>query len=88
MTTDEAKAIIDSIEGSYTVKAVGKVDRIYDGLTLMKKYHSNIRYAVGRNQIWCGVDFDESVAEMSDEDVRSMAEMGWFQDEDSWSHFV
>ncbi len=84
MTIDEAQAIIDKTKTVYTAG----VDRMYDGLTLIKKYHDGISYAVGHDQIWCGVGFEKSVSKMSVKDVRAMAEMGWFESEGSWSRFV
>jgi hypothetical protein len=38
------------------------------------------------DQIWVS-DFQDTVPSMSVAEVAAMAELGWFEDEDSWSHF-
>ena len=59
-------------------------DKIKKGLDIIEKYEPDADFAAQHDQIWCG---EYSPALMTKEDKKYMEELGWFEDEDSWSHF-
>ncbi len=83
MTSEEALRIMGVTQGDYTQK-----HRILRGLTILAKYIDNLDTdtAFEHDQIYAG-DFEATVAQMSLEEVTEMAQCGWFESEDSWSHF-
>ena len=87
MTREEAIKILEESEWKHD-----SIDRIYEGLTILHKYDrngdENWSYSFQHDQFWVGAaDFDDYVERMSDEDIKRMGELGWMEDEDSWSHF-
>lgn len=85
MTIDELKMLI---ENSYD--DVESKDSIYEGLTILKKYHphSGMDYSFAHDQMWVNAYYvDEYLKSMPDEDVKRMVGLGWLVSEDYWSHF-
>ncbi len=85
MTVTEAEKVINEAK---SVK-YGTVDCMYEGLTILKKYHTDeiFNYNFEHDQAYVGaVDFEEYVSVMSDADVERMGQLGWFESADSWSH--
>lgn len=61
-----------------------KLARIAEGLQIVLKYDDGDgEVAVGHDQMWIGAGVT-----VSDEDKNRLKDMGWFEDEESWSHFV
>lgn len=81
MTVEEAKAIIEKTETDY--KAKSPVPR---GLVILMEFSDDIPCSFEHDQAWCG-DFEATVEKMGLLAVESMARLGWFEDEESWSHF-
>ena len=84
MTLIEARQVIENSQLDYDC-----YDEIYEGLTILKKYHKDTEfdYSFAHDQIWCCINFADSVVLMSDEDITLMGSMGWIESEDYWSHF-
>lgn len=59
---------------------------ILEGLQILTKYSDETDYAFEHDQCWFH-DYEETITKMSDEDFIRMYELGWFEDENSWSHF-
>lgn len=84
VTTDKAREFLEACERVYDGS-----DSIYEGLTILKKYHKDrtFHYSLEHEQMWVGAgDFDEYIEVMSDEDIIRMGQLGWMEDEDSWRH--
>ena len=86
MTREEVEVIIDQTESKYD-----SVDRIYDGLTILHKYTKDSKwsYSFCHDQVFAGptnMDLDEMIVNMTVDDLTQLGELGWFIDEDSWSH--
>ena len=62
--------------------------RILEGLNILAKYSDSGDFAAEHDQIWAGPD-DASEMEISEEDLKTLDDLGWFIDDefDSWSHF-
>jgi hypothetical protein len=89
MDITEAREIILKVGEAYEPFG-GEGDPIMDGLNLLSALEpkKTLELHPGHDQIWAGtLNFEESVQLMSAEQVRKMAEWGWFEDEDSWSKF-
>ncbi len=84
MTAEEAREYLENCESTYD-----QTDRIYEGLTILKKYHEDAKfsYNFGHEEFWVGaVDFNLYIEVMSDDDIKRMGELGWMEDEDAWRH--
>ena len=83
MTKDEALKIIEETEADYSQK-----QRVLRGLQILAKYDQNLdaHTSFEHDQIYVN-DFEEAVVQMTKEDVVELAVCGWFESEDSWSHF-
>jgi len=89
MDIEKAKKILEEDNTDYKVN-----DSIYEGLVILHKYASehthNWSYSFVHDQVYLGptdMNFEEMLEKMSEKDVRRMGELGWFESEDSWSHF-
>jgi len=84
MTVDEARKIIENTEWDHDC-----YDEIYEGLTILKKYHkaTEFDYSFAHDQLWCCIIFANSVVLMLDKDIKRMAGLGWIESEDYWSHY-
>jgi hypothetical protein len=66
------------------------INRVYEndfakGVAIIAKYGGK-DYSFGHEQIWFG-DFESTVEQMSEEEVKQLASFGWFEDEDAWSKY-
>ncbi len=63
------------------------MNRILEGLIILKKYVANGSFSAEHDEIYAGGDGQEN---MTEEDKKKMDELGWFFDEDndSWTHFT
>lgn len=82
MTVKEALEIIQKTETDFKIKS-----RIPRGLSLLMQFSDNIECRCEHDRIWAG-NFRETVKKMGEGAVTSMAQLGWFEDEESWSHFT
>ena len=57
---------------------------ILEGLKIIEKYDASSDFCAEHDQVFCG-SYD---LPMTDEDKEKMDELGWFEDDDSWSHFT
>jgi len=65
-------------------------NNIMFGLQILYKYSLNLEFNAEHDQIWAGgkgFTCEEMKAIMSEEDVKKMEQLGWFEDEESWSYF-
>lgn len=82
MDTDAALKVIDQTERDFEIK-----NPIFLGLEILvrvTKDELDMRFE--HDQMWTG-DFEETVSRMPKEAVVMMAKLGWFESEESWSHF-
>jgi hypothetical protein len=59
--------------------------KILEGLQILSKYFPNGDFHGEHDQVWAGGELDE--IEISKEDKERLEELGWFIDEESYSHF-
>lgn len=63
---------------------------IMNGMGIIMRYvegrgfHNDI-FQAGHDQIWCS---EYNGDQMHDYELKMMEKMGWFEDEESWSHFT
>ena len=81
MKPEEALQIIEETERDYKQK-----QHILRGLQILAKYDDDLRLSFEHDQMWV-CDFNETVTLMTKEDVAELARYGWFESQDSWSHF-
>jgi len=83
MDIDKAKEIIGNTETDFTFK-----NRVLVGMMILSDYAEagpeDPRFE--HDQMWY-VDFEETVEKMSESTVEMMAKLGWFEDEEAWSHY-
>jgi len=79
---EEAKEIIEKTEIDFELKS-----RIPRGLSVLMQFSDDIECSCEHDQIWCA-DFEATVAKMGEGAVEMMAKLGWFEDEEAWSHFT
>jgi hypothetical protein len=60
-----------------------QTEKIVKGLALIMKYSPDSVLVTADDQLWCGAG-----VKMNNVDVQRMKDWGWFEDEESWSHYV
>ena len=65
-----------------------KINTIRKGLQIFEKYIKDVDICAEHDEIYVGGDFDTITLKMTEEDVRELARLGWFVQEDSWAHFT
>jgi hypothetical protein len=66
-------------------------NKILFGLQILYKYNINLELHSEHDQLWAGgkdMSQEEMCKLMSEEDIKRMDELDWFDDEDSWSHWT
>lgn len=58
--------------------------RIIEGLNILAKYYPSDEFAAAHDQIWYAPYEPEKI---SSEDLQRLEDLGWFESDDSWSHF-
>lgn len=58
------------------------LERIADGIQIILKYGKG-EICAEHDQLWIGHSI-----RVSKEDAKALEDLGWFEDSDSWSHFV
>jgi len=83
MDIDKAREIIHDTGTDLTIK-----NRVPVGMMILSGYaEADLEDPIfEHDQIWY-VDFEETVAQMGESTVTMLAKLGWFEDEDAWSHF-
>ena len=81
MDIEEARALIKATDRDITQN-----QEIFRGLQILARYDNDIRYAFEHDQMYCN-NFEETIEQMTSEEVKLMAQLGWFEEEESWSHF-
>lgn len=85
MNIEAARAILEAGDGRSD-----ESNRVLRGLNLLAEvapgFDTNTQMHAEHDQIWAG-DFESTAAAMSEDQVRSMARWGWFEDAECWSHF-
>ena len=63
--------------------------RILQGLEILAKYCENEKgdLTAEHDQIWAGPTGSFNPESVDEEDFIELKRLGWFIDEDSWSHF-
>ena len=63
-------------------------NHILKGINLLSVYDKGELHIAARNeQIWV-CDFESTVLKMNQREIERMAILGWFESENSWSHFT
>ena len=57
------------------------------GLEIIRKYNPEADIEPAHDQIFVG-DYETSFSQMTEEEKKIMEDEGWFEDEESWSHFT
>lgn len=62
-------------------------DHVLEGMMLIYQYKKDEDddFAVGYKQIWC---CEYNPKKMTEADRQRMEEIGWFEDDGSWSKFI
>lgn len=81
MNREEALKLIETTRTDFNSK-----QHFARGIAILAKYDDDIDPSFEHDQTWIAI-FDETVAKMSREDIIEMARCGWFESEESWSHF-
>jgi len=81
MTVEEAIELIGKTKTDY--KAKSPIPR---GLAILMQFSDDIPCRCEHDQMWAG-DFEATVEKMGEGAVGAMATLGWFEDEEAWSHF-
>ena len=84
MDVERAREIYDNVEFN---DELPQEHDFLEGIEILKKYHSKdskYDYQFEHDQMWF-MDFEPSVTKMTEVEVIKMFELGWFEDEDSWS---
>ncbi len=81
MTRDEALQIIDETETNNT-----QPQHILIGLQILARHDEVLECSFEHDQMWVS-NFNRTVGKMSEDEVWEMARAGWFEDENSWSHW-
>ncbi len=81
MTRERALQIIDETEANYYLN-----QKILRGLQILARYDEKLDCNFEHDQMWVG-DFEAAVGKMAEEEVWEMARLGWFEADDSWSHW-
>lgn len=63
------------------------VNRKLKGMNLLSKYVSQLDIESGHDIIYV-CDFNSTVEKMSEDEVKILAEYGFFNEEDSWAFFT
>lgn len=61
--------------------------KILLGIQIIMKYESSAELATGRDIIYFG-NTEEIADFVSTEDRQELANLGWFEQEESWAHYV
>lgn len=80
MQAEQARKVIDELWPDIRVS-----NQILVGLNILTKYDPELQQDTHNKQIYAG-NFESLVEKMADKDIARMAELGWFEDEESWSH--
>lgn len=81
MNAEQARQVINDAWPTMVIKG----DAIVRGLNILNKYDPQLEQDTHNCQIFAG-DFESIVEKMSEKDIERMAELGWYEDEESWSH--
>lgn len=84
MDIDAAIKIIARSETDFSI-----TNRFAKGVGILLTYcdsDEELHVSFEHDQIWLG-NFAQTVKKMDRATVNRMGKLGWFEDEDSWSHF-
>lgn len=59
---------------------------VFKGMQIISRYLEHEEDAFEHDQIWYG-GFTETIEKMTEQEVKELRRLGWFESEDSWSHF-
>lgn len=82
MDVDKAIEILENTDTDFDIK-----NRVLLGMTILAGYAAPDVYEprFEHDQMWYA-SFAETVTKMSESTVVTMAKLGWFEDEEAWSH--
>lgn len=82
MDVDKAIEILENTDTDFDIK-----NRVLLGMTILASHAEPDVYEprFEHDQMWYA-DFEDTVTKMSEGTVEMMAKLGWFEDEDAWSH--
>lgn len=81
MDIDKAREILGSAETDFSEK-----NRIFLGMQILNGFSADLPMNFEHDQVWT-CNFEETVKKMDEDTVKTMGRYGWFESEDSWSHF-
>lgn len=81
VTVEEAKEIIEKTKTDYRAK-----NPVPRGLAILVHFSDDVPCRFEHDQMWAG-DFEVAVEKMTEVAVEKMTKLGWFEDEEAWSHF-
>ena len=58
--------------------------KIYQGMTIILSHDPAAQLATGHDVVFMG---EYKPDDMTEDDLRKMWELGWFECEDSWAHY-
>ncbi len=82
MDIDKAKEILANTSTDFDIK-----NRVLIGMAILASYvvSGAAEPRFEHDQMWY-INFEETVVDMSESTVTTLAELGWFEDEEAWSH--
>ena len=84
MNLERARALLEETESDFTLRSP-----VLSGLQILSDYDDNIQCRFEHDQMWV-CDFEATVKAIPDHlwyHVACLARLGWFESEESWSHF-
>jgi len=81
MDLEVARKCIESTDTDCTIK-----NRVPKGLNILMGFDPDVQCRFDHDQMWAS-DFEATVNMMGASAVLSLAQLGWFESENSWSHF-
>jgi len=62
------------------------MNRVYNGMIIFANYDIDFELAADHDQVWVYGNLDELLK--NPQDVRSLADLGWHEQEGTWYHYV
>jgi len=79
---DKAREILESTQIDFAIK-----NQVLQGMVILSGLAEKPGEPIfEHDQAWY-TDFEETVTKMDEDTVTTLAKLGWFEDEDAWSHF-
>lgn len=63
------------------------MNKILDGMNLIAKYEPDATCSAKHDVLYFG-SYEDTYLQMTEEERKQMEEWGWFEEEESWTHFT